>query len=144
MCLRLSQFSQLSFIQYTGIFGLPISRMIIVRIRLSVLYLNIIIKSQVWPICQFLGLGHETMTCPVCLSINLLLIMSSLITSSNGNTFRVAGLLCGEFTSHRWIPHTKARDVELFFLRSAPEPTVEQTMATPVTWNAIALIMTWL
>ena len=26
-------------------------------------------------------------------------------TSSNGNIFRVAGPLCGEFTGHRWIPH---------------------------------------
>ena len=32
------------------------------------------------------------------------------------------GLLCGEFTSHWWIPHTKASDGELWcFLWSAPE-----------------------
>ena len=43
-----------------------------------------------------------------------------MITSSNGNIFRVAGPLCGEFTGHRWIPHTKARDAELWcFLWSA-------------------------
>ena len=36
-----------------------------------------------------------------------------MVTSSNGNIFRVAGLLCGEFTSHRLIPHTKASDAEL-------------------------------
>ena len=34
-------------------------------------------------------------------------------TSSNGNIFRVTGPLCGEFTGHRWIPLTKANDVEL-------------------------------
>ena len=38
---------------------------------------------------------------------------------------------------------TKASDAELWcFLWSAPEQTVEQTMETPVIWDAIALIMT--
>ena len=32
------------------------------------------------------------------------------MTSSNGNIFRVAGHLCGEFTCHQWIPRTKASD----------------------------------
>ena len=33
---------------------------------------------------------------------------------------RVTGHLCGEFTGHRWIPHTKAIDAELWcFLWSA-------------------------
>ena len=36
------------------------------------------------------------------------------MTSSNGNIFRVTGPLCKEFTGHRWIPHTKASDVELW------------------------------
>ena len=27
-----------------------------------------------------------------------------MMTSSNGNIFRVTGPLCGEFTGHRWIP----------------------------------------
>ena len=43
-----------------------------------------------------------------------------MMTSSNGNIFRVTGPLCGEFTSHRWIPLTKASDEELwcfFYLR---------------------------
>ena len=44
------------------------------------------------------------------------------MTSSNGNIFRVPGPLCREFTGHRWIPHTKASDVELWcFLWSALE-----------------------
>ena len=34
--------------------------------------------------------------------------------SSNGSIFRVTGLLCGEFTGHRWIPRTKASDAELW------------------------------
>ena len=47
-------------------------------------------------------------------------------TSSNGNIFRVTGHLCGEFTDHRWISHTKASDAEIWcFLWSAPEYTVE-------------------
>ena len=36
------------------------------------------------------------------------------MTSSNGSIFRVTGLLCGEFTGHRWIPLTKASDAELW------------------------------
>ena len=40
--------------------------------------------------------------------------------SSYENIFRVTGPLCGEFTGHRWIPHTKASDAELWcFLWSA-------------------------
>ena len=40
--------------------------------------------------------------------------VSNMITSSNGNTFRVTGHLCGEFTGPRWIPLTKASDAELW------------------------------
>ena len=36
----------------------------------------------------------------------------NMMASSNGNIFRVTGPLCGEFTGHRWIPRTKASDVE--------------------------------
>ena len=44
------------------------------------------------------------------------------MTSSNGNIFHVTGPLCGESTGHRWIPLTKASDVELWcFLWFAPE-----------------------
>ena len=43
-----------------------------------------------------------------------------MMTSWNGNIFRVTGHLCGEFTGPRWIPHTKASDAELWcFLWSA-------------------------
>ena len=37
-----------------------------------------------------------------------------MMTSSNGNNFRVTGHLCGEFTGTRWIPRTKASDAELW------------------------------
>ena len=47
-----------------------------------------------------------------------LLRPKAMMTSSNGNIYRVTGHLCGKFTGPRWIPHTKARDAELwcFFL----------------------------
>ena len=45
-----------------------------------------------------------------------------IMTSSNGNIFRVTGPLCGVFTGHRWIPITKVSDAGLCcFLWSAPE-----------------------
>ena len=51
--------------------------------------------------------------------------MSSLnfiMTSWNGNIFRVTGHWCGEFTGPRWIPRTRASDAELWcFLWSVPE-----------------------
>ena len=37
----------------------------------------------------------------------------SMMTSSNGNIFRVTVHLCGEFTGPRWIPRTKASDAEI-------------------------------
>ena len=63
-----------------------------------------------------------------------------IMTSSNGNMFRVTGPICGnppvtgEFLSQR--PMTWNSDV--FF----HEQTVKQTMETLVIWDAIALIMT--
>ena len=55
-----------------------------------------------------------------------------IMTSSNGNIFGITGPLWGESYGHRWIPLTKARDMELWwFLWSAPEQTVEQTIETP-------------
>ena len=44
-----------------------------------------------------------------------------MMTSSNGNIFRVTGPLCWEFTGYRWIPLTKPSNAELWcFLWSAP------------------------
>ena len=39
------------------------------------------------------------------------------MTSSNGNIFRITGLLCGEFTGHRWIPRKKpvSQSFDVFF-----------------------------
>ena len=47
------------------------------------------------------------------------------------------------FTGQWWILLTKASDAELScFLWSTPEQTVEQTIDTPVIWDAIALFNT--
>ena len=44
-----------------------------------------------------------------------------MMTSSNGNIFRVSGPLCGKLTGLRYIPRTKPSDAELWcFLWSAP------------------------
>ena len=49
------------------------------------------------------------------------ILICLMMTSSNGSIFRVTGHLWGEFTSHRWIPLTRASDAELWcFLWSAP------------------------
>ena len=49
------------------------------------------------------------------------------MTSSNRSIFHITRPLCGEFTSPRWIPLTKASDSELwcFFFIYTPEQTVE-------------------
>ena len=52
----------------------------------------------------------------------LLNLVVSMMTSSNGSSFRVTGPLCGEPTGYWWIPLTKASDAELwYFLWSVPE-----------------------
>ena len=52
----------------------------------------------------------------------LIAVFIFMMTSSNGNIFRVTGHLCGEFTGPRWIPRTKASDADLWwFLWSASE-----------------------
>ena len=49
-----------------------------------------------------------------------------MMTSSNGNIFRVTGPLCGEFTGLRWILRTKTSGDKLWcFLWSAPNQTAE-------------------
>ena len=58
---------------------------------------------------------------------------SLMMTSSNGNIYRVTGHLCGEFTGHRWIPRTKASDAELwcFDLRLNERLSKQWWFATP-------------
>ena len=49
--------------------------------------------------------------------IRIIVYILTMMTSSNGNIFRVTGPLCGEFTGDRWIPRTKASDagLDVFF-----------------------------
>ena len=55
--------------------------------------------------------------------------INTMMTSSNGNFFRVIRPLWGESTGHRWIPLTMASDAKLWcFLWSASEQTTEQTI----------------
>ena len=66
-------------------------------------------------------LGHESQ------SRGLRNPANHIMTSSNGNIFRVTGPLWGESTGHRWIPLTKASDAGLWcFLWSPPERLSKQ------------------
>ena len=49
-----------------------------------------------------------------CIYMGWISTRKTLMTSSNGNIFRITGPLCGEFTGHWWIPFTKASDEELW------------------------------
>ena len=79
----------------------------------------------------------------VCLLISPRRLGDNMMTSSNGNNFRVTGPLWGEFISHRWIPLTKASDAELwYFLWSGTGQTVGSTNEAPVIWDTMAPIIT--
>ena len=66
-----------------------------------------------------------------------------MMTSSNGDIYRVTGPVKGEFTRHHWIPLTKGQwHGALSFSLSEPERTVEQEIKMPVSWDAMVLIMT--
>ena len=51
------------------------------------------------------------------------------MTSSNGNIFRVTGHLCGEFTSHRWIPPQRpvTWSFDIFFDLRVNKPLSKQS-----------------
>ena len=51
---------------------------------------------------------------PINLAIRDVIMLSYMMTLSNGNIFRVTGHLCGKFTGPRWISRTKASDAELW------------------------------
>ena len=58
---------------------------------------------------RFDGYGPYVLICEFNPHVSSTIMMTSL----NGNIFRVTGHLCGEFTGHWWIPLTKAGDAEL-------------------------------
>ena len=65
----------------------------------------------------------------------------AMMTSSNGNIFRVTGPLWGESTGHRCIPLTKAGDAELwFFYPRLIKRLSKQSMYR--IWEAVAPMMT--
>ena len=67
------------------------------------------------PYCHGIFVLNDIYICNVCT-----ISTYNMMTSPNGNIFRVTDPLCGEFTVHRWIPLTKASDAELwYFLWSA-------------------------
>ena len=73
-----------------------------------------------WGICRW-RCSNIQMDVRLCKHSVILHTPCHMMTSSNENIFRVTGPLCGEFAGHRWIPLTKAIDVELWcFLWSAP------------------------
>ena len=71
------------------------------------------------------------------------MISHNMMTSSYGNIFHVTGPLWGESTGHRWIPLTKASDVDVdvFSDLCLNKWLSEQTIETLIIWDAIALIM---
>ena len=68
VCLRSSKFSQSFFMQHMSLCVFDLSIYLMMIVGISVLYLNIIIKLEVWPLCHCLRFGHETMVCVVRLS----------------------------------------------------------------------------
>ena len=75
-------------------------------------------------------------------SVNNTSALVHMMMYSNVNILHITGLLWGESTSDRWIPLTKASDRDVwFFLWSAPEQTVEQTIKSSLIWDDIAFIM---
>ena len=78
--------------------------------------INIVVKIACYLEMYFVLFGNKTTTTTTTITT------TKRDLPSNGNIFRVIGLLCGDFSGHRWIPLTKASDGEIWcFLSSAPE-----------------------
>ena len=87
---------------------------------------------------NLISLGLVPINLPICFRVISLVLqqayncpspvgVSSMMTSSNGNIFRISDLLCGEFTGPRWIPSTKAFDAELWcFLYLRPNKQLSE------------------
>ena len=85
------------FIDFLGLFAAEIS------------HRNISIGIMAWISNHIYTNKWHVMSHPCTQQFN-----GGMMTSSNGNIFRVTGPLCGEFTGHWWIPLTKASDTELW------------------------------
>ena len=87
--------------------------------------------------------SNDRFWCFLCCLKTFTHVYQCMMTSSNGNIFRVTGPLCGDFTGPQWNPRTKASSAELWCFRiSALKQTVEQTIVRLVIWDAILPIMT--
>ena len=95
-------------------FSLPISFVMIEKIYIPCLI--IIIKSEVWTITHWLGLGHETMVCAVCLSIFLWIC-------------DMAGLLRGTFVSWWYLPRIWPSVTDMQHYYHARYPTDDRQLA---------------
>ena len=75
---------------------------------------HIRMQTQTRPVvCRGRGLSRAAAIHALGLKFTRTLCAAIMMTSSNGNIFRVTGHLCGEFPGDRWIPRTKAIDAEL-------------------------------
>ena len=85
------QLSRLSFMQYMGLHVIRwlISLLIIMRMFLP--HLIVIFKSEWWLICHWLGLGHGTMVCALCLTAFLLIIKNRPLHPDNFPDSKVNG-----------------------------------------------------
>ena len=72
--------------------------------------------SNAYPFISIIRLG--CCPCPILWgrksNFKMVPVMFLMMTSANGNIFRVTGHLCGQFTGPRWIHRSKASDVELW------------------------------
>ena len=81
-----------------------------------------VLKISVHKMCLKFILLKSQPPLPATMSQRVVRSPVNMMTSSNGNIFRVTGHLCVEFTGPWWIPHTKASDAELWcLLWSAPK-----------------------
>ena len=70
-------------------------------------------------------------------SIKYRVTFNIMMTSSNGNIFRVTGPLCGGIHRSRWIPHTKASDAELWCLLWSAfiQAQIKENIKPPRHWS---------
>ena len=102
---------------------------------LSLAYYSFNRDQRVWVLSRFIQLESQGHINPMKIQIKgwnmipyyqiTLVVLHGpvyMMTSSNGNIFRITGPLCREFTGHRWIPRIMASDAELWcFLWSTSE-----------------------
>ena len=74
--------------------------------------LHTIPMSYVGLYCIIISMSTNV-TVPLRITVFQFTVGFDMMTSSNGNIFRVTGPLCGEITGHRLIPRTNASDAEL-------------------------------